>query len=153
MMVYLTRRYRFSAAHRLHNDALSAEENARLYGKCNNPLGHGHNYVLEVTVAGPIDPATGRVYDLARLDRAVRAEVLERFDETNLNLDVENFRTRVPTTENICMEIFELLRPHVEGGGGQAGARLSGVRLEETNSNFIEYQAEPTGTGPGGEVN
>ncbi|HUU14528.1 MAG TPA: 6-carboxytetrahydropterin synthase [Terriglobia bacterium] len=140
-MVYLTRRYRFSAAHRLHNDALSAEENARIYGKCNNPHGHGHNYVLDVTVAGPIDPATGMVYDLARLDRAVQAEVIERFDETNLNLDVENFQTRVPTTENICMEIFKLLRPHVDGSEGSAGARLNRVRLEETSSNFIEYQS------------
>ena len=140
-MIYLTRRYRFSAAHRLHNDALSAEENARLYGKCNNPYGHGHNYVLDVTVAGPVDPATGMVYDLARLDRTVQAEVIERFDETNLNLDVENFQTRVPTTENICTEIFKLLRPHVDGGEGSAGARLNRVRLEETSSNFIEYES------------
>jgi 6-pyruvoyltetrahydropterin/6-carboxytetrahydropterin synthase len=152
-MVYLTRRYRFSAAHRLHNEALSVEENARLYGKCNNPHGHGHNYVLDVTVAGPIDAATGMVYDLARLDRAVQAEVLERFDETNLNLDVENFRARVPTTENICVEIFKLLRPHVDEGKGRAGARLSRVRLEETNSNFIEYRPEPSSGGPGGEAN
>ena len=140
-MVYLTRRYRFSAAHRLHNDALSAEENARVYGKCNNPHGHGHNYVLDVTVAGPINPATGMVYDLGRLDRVVQAEVIERFDETHLNLDVENFRNLVPTTENMCMEICRLLRPHVDEGKGRAGARLNGVRLEETNSNFIEYQS------------
>jgi 6-pyruvoyltetrahydropterin/6-carboxytetrahydropterin synthase len=153
MMVYLTRRYRFSAAHRLHNEALSAEENARLYGKCNNPHGHGHNYVLDVTVAGPIDAATGRVYDLARLDRAVRAEVLERFDETNLNLDVENFRARVPTTENICVEIFKLLRPHVDEGKGRAGARLNRVRLDETNSNFIEYRPEPDSAGSREEAN
>ena len=153
MKVYLTRRYRFSAAHRLHNAALSVEENARLYGKCNNPHGHGHNYVLDVTVAGPIDPATGMVYDLARLDHAVRAEILERFDETNLNLDGENFRTLVPTTENICMEIFRLLRPHVEGEGGRWGARLDRVRLEETNSNFIEYRPEHSGTEPGEEAN
>ncbi len=148
-MVYLTRRYRFSAAHRLHNDVLSAQDNARLYGKCNNPHGHGHNYVLDVTVAGPVDAATGMVFDLARLDRTVRAEVLERFDETNLNLDVENFRTRVPTTENICVEIFNLLRPHVDEGKGRAGARLNRVRLEETNSNFIEYRPEPEGAGAG----
>lgn len=151
-MVYLTRRYRFSAAHRLHNDALSAEENARIYGKCNNPHGHGHNYVLDVTVAGPIDPVTGMVYDLALLDRAVQAEVLERFDETHLNLDVENFRTLVPTTENICMEVFSLLRPHVEGDNGRAGARLKRVRLEETSSNFIEYEAEATGSAQSGKA-
>ncbi len=144
-MVYLTRRYRFSAAHRLHNEALSAEENARIYGKCNNPHGHGHNYVLHVTVVGPIDPATGMVCDLALLDRAVEAEILERFDERHLNLDVENFRTRVPTTENICMEVFSLLRPHVEGDNGRAVVRLKRVRLEETSSNFIEYEAESNG--------
>src|SRR5215470_2192360 len=108
-MVYLTRRYRFAAAHRLHSDALSAEENRRIYGKCNNPYGHGHNYVLEVTVAGEIDPATGMVYDLAALDHTVQREVIERFDHVHLNLDVENLRDRVPTTENLCIEIYNLL--------------------------------------------
>ena len=137
-MVYLTRRYRFSASHRLHNEALTAEENARVYGKCNNPYGHGHNYGLEVTLAGRIDPATGMIYDLGALDRTVEAEVLERFDHTHLNLDVENFRQRVPTTENLCIEIFNILRPKLNGNGG--GARLSRVRVEETNSNSFEYE-------------
>jgi 6-pyruvoyltetrahydropterin/6-carboxytetrahydropterin synthase len=141
-MIYLTRRYRFSAAHRLHNEALGAEENARLYGKCNNPYGHGHNYVLEVTLAGRADPSTGMVLDLAVLDGAVQQEVLERFDETNLNLDVESFRNRVPTTENLCIEIFNLLRRRLEGGSAQGGARLERVRLEETSSNFFEYEGE-----------
>src|SRR5437899_3367232 len=99
MMVYLTRRYRFSAGHRLHNEALSAEENRRVYGKCNNPNGHGHNYLLEVTEAGPVDPSTGMVYDLALLDGTVEREVLEPFDHKNLNVDVEIFHQRVPTTE------------------------------------------------------
>jgi 6-pyruvoyltetrahydropterin/6-carboxytetrahydropterin synthase len=152
-MVYLTRRYRFSAAHRLHNDALSAEENARIYGKCNNPHGHGHNYVLEVTVAGRVDPVTGMVYDLALLDRAVHDEVLERFDEAHLNLDMENFRMRVPTTENVCMEIFNLLRARVHGVDARAGVRLKRIRLEETNSNFFEYEAESIGTERGGKAN
>ena len=142
-MVYLTRRYRFSAAHRLHNEALSAEENARLYGKCNNLYGHGHNYVLEVTVAGRVDPSTGMVSDLAVLDGAVQQEVLERFDETNLNLDGESFQTRVPTSENLCTEIFNLLRRRLEAGGAQSSARLERVRLEETDSNFFEYAGEP----------
>jgi len=137
-MVYLTRRYRFSASHRLHNEALTAEENARVYGKCNNPYGHGHNYVLEVTLAGRIDPETGMVYDLGALDRTVDAEVIERFDHTNLNLDVENFRQRDPTTENLCIEIFNLLGPKLKGNGG--AARLSRVRVEETNSNSFEYE-------------
>ncbi len=140
-MVYLTRRYRFSAAHRLHNEALSAEENARLYGKCNNPFGHGHNYTVEVTMRGPIDAATGMLIDLGLLDRVVEEEVLERFDRTHLNLDVDNFKGKVPTTENLCLEIFSLLRDKL-GAAGQA-ARLEKVRLEETNSNFFEY-TEPS---------
>jgi len=141
-MVYLTRRYRFSAAHRLHTEALGPEENARVYGKCNNPLGHGHNYVLEVTVAGPVDPATGMVYDLVDLDAVVQREVLERFDETHLNLDTENFRTRVPTAENIAIEVFNLLKPQLQVAGRWTAARLDRVRLEETNSNFFEYAGE-----------
>jgi 6-pyruvoyltetrahydropterin/6-carboxytetrahydropterin synthase len=138
-MVHLTRRYRFSAAHRLHSEVLSNEENARVYGKCNNPHGHGHNYELEVTVAGPVEPATGMVCDLALLDGVVENEVLERFDTTHLNLDVENFRDRVPTTENLCIEIFELLRRRLEGAQGAGAARLERVRLEETRSNSVEY--------------
>lgn len=138
-MVYLTRRYRFSAAHRLHTEALSAEENARVYGKCNNPLGHGHNYVLDVTVAGRVDPATGMVCDLCFLDNLVAREVLERFDETHLNLDSESFRDRVPTSENICMEIHRLLRAHIDGAGPGAEVRLDRIRLEETTSNSIAY--------------
>jgi 6-pyruvoyltetrahydropterin/6-carboxytetrahydropterin synthase len=138
-MVYLTRRYRFSAAHRLHNDALSAEENRRLYGKCDNPFGHGHNYVLDVTVAGEVDRATGMVFDLGLLDQTVQREVLERFDLTNLNEDTEEFRARVPTTENVCVAIYDLLRGKLHGGGRWPTARLERVRLEETSSNFFEY--------------
>jgi 6-pyruvoyltetrahydropterin/6-carboxytetrahydropterin synthase len=148
-MVYLTRRYRFSAAHRLHSEALDAVENARVYGKCNNPYGHGHNYVLEVTVAGPVDPHTGMVCDLARLDGAVEQEVLERFDQMNLNLDVESFRRRVPTTENLCSEIFHRLWRRLGSAGGAGSARLERVRLEETNSNFFEYEGEPDQKEPG----
>ncbi len=141
-MIYLTRRYRFSASHRLHRDALSEEENARLYGKCNSPYGHGHNYVLEVTLAGPVDPATGMLCDLSQLDATVDREVIQRFDHTHLNLDVENFRSRVPTTENLCVEIFRLLETKVPGGDG---VRLERVRLEETSSNYFEYEGEHAG--------
>lgn len=144
-MVYLTRRYRFSAAHRLHNDALSAEENRRLYGKCDNPFGHGHNYVLDVTMAGEVDPATGMVFDLAVLDSTVAKEVLERFDLTNLNMDTEEFRANIPTTENVCVAIYDLLLPKLKGSGRWASARLERVRLEETNSNFFEYGGEADG--------
>jgi 6-pyruvoyltetrahydropterin/6-carboxytetrahydropterin synthase len=140
-MVYLTRRYRFSAGHRLHNEALSEEENRRLYGKCNNPHGHGHNYVLEVTVAGPINPATGMVCDLTILDGIVEREILEPFDHKNLNLDVANFRRRVPTTENLSAEVFGLLRRKLESELGN-GLRLARVRLQETESNFISYDGE-----------
>ncbi len=148
-MVCLTRRYRFSAAHRLHSDVLTAEENARIYGKCNNPYGHGHNYVLEVTVAGSVDPSTGMVMNLVDLDRVVQREVLDRFDQTHLNLDVEHFRNQVPTTENLCTEIYNLLRPHLDRAGGRTAACLKRVRVEETNSNYFEYEAEPGNDGPG----
>jgi 6-pyruvoyltetrahydropterin/6-carboxytetrahydropterin synthase len=143
MMVHLTRRYRFSAAHRLHNEALSAEENAGLYGKCNNPRGHGHEYVLEATVGGEVDPATGMVMDLTELDRLVKHEVLDRFDHMHLNLDVENFRVRVPTTENLCIEIYDLLSrgfPDGRKAGSPMQPRLERVRLEETRSNVFEYE-------------
>ncbi|HUI42076.1 MAG TPA: 6-carboxytetrahydropterin synthase [Terriglobia bacterium] len=147
-MVYLTRRYRISAAHRLHNDALSADENARLYGKCNNPRGHGHDYGLEVTVAGEVDPRTGMVMDLGVLDALVEREVMSRLDHKHLNLDVENFRNRVPTTENLCIEIYNLLArdfpvwPAAPDGESGSGARLKRVRVEETRSNFFEYEGE-----------
>ncbi len=136
-MVSLTRRYQFSASHRLHNDVLSAAENTRVFGKCNSPYGHGHNYVVEVTVRGPVDPATGMVMDLGVLDSAVEQEVLDHFDHTYLNLDVLNFQGKVPTTENLCVEIYNLLRPKINGANGTA--QLEKVRLEETSSNSFEY--------------
>jgi 6-pyruvoyltetrahydropterin/6-carboxytetrahydropterin synthase len=138
-MVYLTRRYRFAAAHRLHSPALSPEENARVYGKCNNPYGHGHNYILEVTVAGEVDLATGMVYDVATLDRMVEQDVIERFDHLHLNTDVDAFRNLVPTTENLCIEIYNLLQATLKANGQPGSARLDRVRLEETNSNSFEY--------------
>lgn len=155
-MVYLTRRYRISAAHRLHNPALNAAENERLYGKCNNPRGHGHDYGLEVTVAGEPDPRTGMVMDLGLLDTLVDREVMFRFDHKHLNLDTENFRDQVPTTENLCAEIYRVLAanfpvwagsPESEPGGGgredsAPGARLVRVRVEETSKNFFEYFGE-----------
>lgn len=144
-MVYLTRRYRFSAGHRLHNDDLSAEENRRVYGKCNNPNGHGHNYLLEVTVAGSIDPATGMVLDLVALDGVVAERVIEKLDHKNLNLDVENFRTQVPTTENLCLEIYKLLRTPLEQVGAERGLQLDRVRLEETSLNSFECASEHAG--------
>jgi len=146
-MVYLTRRYRFSAAHRLHTPALSDEENAQLYGKCNNPHGHGHNYVLDVTVAGKVDPETGMVCDLGFLDSLVQREVLERFDETHLNLDSEFFRDLVATSENICVVIHGLLSPRLEAVGPGSEVHLERVRVEETTSNSIEYFGASEGGG------
>jgi 6-pyruvoyltetrahydropterin/6-carboxytetrahydropterin synthase len=132
MRAYFGRRYLISASHRLHTDALSPQENQAAYGKCNNPHGHGHNYTIEVLVGGPVDRATGFVTDLAALDSIVQARVLDRFDRSNLNLD-PMFANRVPTTENLCRVVFELL------DGDVAPAGLVQVRVEETENNFFEY--------------
>jgi 6-pyruvoyltetrahydropterin/6-carboxytetrahydropterin synthase len=127
------RRYMLSASHRLHADVLSAEENRAAYGKCNHPHGHGHNYVIEVLVCGPVDPATGMVVDLVALDEVVRTRVLNRFDHTNLNLD-DLFVNRVPTTENLCRVVFGLLKGELPAG------RLEYVRVEETENNFFQCE-------------
>jgi 6-pyruvoyltetrahydropterin/6-carboxytetrahydropterin synthase len=132
MKAHLTRRYRFSASHRLHSAEMSAEENRAVYGKCNNPHGHGHNYTLEVTVSGPVDPATGMVCNLVNLDGFVENEVLSRYDLENLNT-LKEFAQTVPTTENLCVEIFEILQR------GFQSAHLDRVRLEETLMNSFEY--------------
>jgi 6-pyruvoyltetrahydropterin/6-carboxytetrahydropterin synthase len=131
----LGRRYHFAASHRLHNPALSEEENCRLYGKCNNPYGHGHNYILEVLVSGKVDPSTGMIANLADLDGFVEREVLEPFDHKSLNEDVEAFRYTVPTTENLCIEIFRRLKPFPK-------ARLVRVRVQETSNNSFEYAGD-----------
>src|ERR1700723_3071213 len=107
MTAYFGRRYALSASHRLHSDALSEEDNQAAYGKCNNPCGHGHNYVVEVLVSGAVDEQTGMVINLVDLDRSVQKRVVDRFDHTNLNLD-PLFVHRVPTTENLCRAVFEL---------------------------------------------
>ncbi|HEX4782956.1 MAG TPA: 6-carboxytetrahydropterin synthase, partial [Candidatus Sulfotelmatobacter sp.] len=135
---YLTRRYRFSASHRLHSDKMSAEENRAIYGKCNNPYGHGHNYTLEVSVSGQVDSATGMVCNLVDLDGVVEREVLARYDLSNLNT-LQEFAQVVPTTENLSMQIFEILQR------GFSHAHLERVRLEETLMNSFEYAgaAEP----------
>lgn len=135
MTAYFGRRYTMSASHRLHADALSADENRAAYGKCNNPHGHGHNYVVEVLARGPVDSETGMVINLVAMDEAVRTRVLDRFDHTNLNLD-PIFRETVPTTENFCRAVFHLL------DGSLAPAELEHVRVEETENNFFEYDGE-----------
>ncbi len=136
MKAHLTRRYRFSASHRLHSAEMSEEENRRVYGKCNNPYGHGHNYGLEVTVAGQVDARTGMVCDLAQLDEFVGREVLERFGHENLNT-LAVFERLVPTTENLCVVIYGVL------ARGFRAAPVEKVRLEETMMNSFEYYGEP----------
>jgi 6-pyruvoyltetrahydropterin/6-carboxytetrahydropterin synthase len=133
--VELSRRYRFAASHRLHTPQLNEEENYRVFGKCNNPYGHGHNYVLEVSLSGKIDPATGMIANLADLDAFVERQVLEEFDHRSLNEDVAAFRDTVPTTENLCIEIYRRLKsfPH---------AKLERIRIEETAKNSFEYSGD-----------
>ncbi len=133
--IELGRRYKFAASHRLHSEKLSAEENSRVYGKCNNPHGHGHNYVVEISVSGTVDPATGMIVNLADLDGFVEREVIEAFDHRSLNEEVPVFRKQVPTTENVCMEIFKRLKHFPL-------AKLERVRVEETGNNSFEYAGE-----------
>ena len=135
MKAYFGRRYMISASHRLHTDALSAEENQVTYGKCNNPHGHGHNYILEVVVAGSINPETGMVVDMKALDEVVSERIVERFDHANLNMD-PLFVNRVPTTENLCRAVFTLLKDALPAG------ELERVRVEETENNFFECEGE-----------
>jgi 6-pyruvoyltetrahydropterin/6-carboxytetrahydropterin synthase len=132
MKAYLTRRYWFSASHRLHSNEMSPQENQAVYGKCNNPYGHGHNYALEVTVAGSVDPQTGMVCNLADLDAFVEQNILERFGHENLNR-LPEFAGTVPTTENLCVELFTILER------GFDKAQVAKVRMEETMLNSFEY--------------
>jgi 6-pyruvoyltetrahydropterin/6-carboxytetrahydropterin synthase len=132
MKAYLTRRYMFSASHRLHSKSMSAEENRETYGKCNNPHGHGHNYALEVTVSGQVEASTGMICNLVDLDGFVHQEILQNFDIQNLNLMPE-FAHAVPTTENLCMALYDILQR------GFKPAHLERVRLEETMMNSFEY--------------
>jgi len=135
MKAHLTRRYMFSASHRLHSDLLSEEENRATYGKCNNPYGHGHNYMVEVTVSGPVDPRTGMVCNLADLDGFVHEQILGRYDHQNLNL-LPEFANAVPTTENLCVSIYEIVKRDFDK------AHLEKVRIEETMLNSFEYAGE-----------
>ena len=131
----VTRRYRFAASHRLHLAAFSEDQNRELYGKCSNPYGHGHNYVLEVTMTGPVDSATGMITNLGDLDPFVRCEVIEPFDQKFLNEEVAAFQTQVATTENVAREIFRRLKSFPL-------ARLERVRIEETSKNSFEITDE-----------
>jgi 6-pyruvoyltetrahydropterin/6-carboxytetrahydropterin synthase len=135
-LVTVTRRLHFNAAHRVHNPALSDEENARLFGKCNNPNGHGHNYILDVSVRGPIDARSGYVIDLSVLKRIVEERVVSRIDHRHINLDVDFMSGVIPTSENIIVAIWHELRPAVHPG------QLVRLVLWETPNNYVEYSGE-----------
>jgi len=135
MKAHLTRRYVFSASHRLHSDQLSVEENRATYGKCNNPYGHGHNYIVEITVSGPVDEQTGMVCNLVDLDSFVQGQVVGRYDHQSLNL-LPEFANSVPTTENLCLSIYKIVKR------GFRGAHLDKIRIEETMMNSFEYAGE-----------
>lgn len=139
--VELGRRYRFSASHRLHAPELSEADNARIYGKCNNPYGHGHNYTVEVRFSGQVDPRTGMIANLADLDAFVNEQIIEPFDHRSLQDDVAAFRNTVPTTENLCVEIYQRLKNFPK-------ARLEAVRIEETSNNSFEYAGNHEGIIP-----
>jgi 6-pyruvoyltetrahydropterin/6-carboxytetrahydropterin synthase len=131
MKAYLNRRYHFSASHRLHTDAYDADRNRAVFGKCNNPHGHGHNYTIQVTLSGQVDPETGMVCNLADLDTFAQKNLLSRFDHTNLNT-LGAFANRVSTTENLSIEIYRIFQDF-------PAAHLERVHIEETTNNSFDY--------------
>jgi len=135
-MIYVTRRAEFSASHYYHSPTFSPEENRRIFGKCNNPLGHGHNYTVEVTVGGPIDPTTGMVLDLKELKALLEHEVIQLWDHKFLNKEVPAFASKNPTTENLAVEIWNLLAPKLLRG------KLHRIRVYETPDLFADYYGE-----------
>ena len=135
-MVYLTRKIEFSASHLYHNPELSAEENRRIFGKCNNPHGHGHNYTLEVTVKGEVDPRTGFVVDLKELKEILNREVLDALDHRHLNKEVSEFAKQIPTTENLAIAIWNRLH------GKLHVAELYRVRVYELPDLFVDFYGE-----------
>ncbi len=135
-IVYITRRETFAAAHRLFKPELSDEENLKLFGKCSNPNWHGHNYTLEVVVAGEVDPGTGFVMDLKELKEVVRKNVISKVDHKNLNLDTDFMKDKIPTSENIVIAIWDELKDKITKG------ELYSVKLYETENNYFEYKGE-----------
>jgi 6-pyruvoyltetrahydropterin/6-carboxytetrahydropterin synthase len=138
----VTRRYRFAASHRLNSEQLSAEENRRLYGKCNNPYGHGHNYVIDVSVRGPADASTGRAVDIILLDRLVGAQVLQPFDHHNLNTEIAAFTQVVATSENLAVEICRRLKGNWSRVFPGEWPKLEKIRIGETERNIFEVSAD-----------
>ena len=145
-IAHFTRRYRLSASHRLHAPGLTDQQNRDTYGKCNNPFGHGHNYFVEITVAGPIHPETGFVVDLPKLDALARRELLDRFDSMHLNTDSTFAGDFVPSTENLATEVERVFRAAVPLLDAAGRLRLFAIRIEETGNNSFDLPSEPAGT-------
>lgn len=135
-MVYITRKEHFSASHRLFNEQWSDAKNYEVFGKCANPNGHGHNYEIEVTVAGVPPKETGMVMDLKRLSDIINEEIIERVDHKHLNVDVEFLRGIIPTAENIAIEFWKILSKKITEG------KLYSIKLYESDNNFVEYRGE-----------
>lgn len=135
-MIYITRKFHFSASHRVFNPELNDEENYRIYGKCSNPNGHGHNYVMEVTVAGEIDPAIGFVMDLTELKNLVEKEIINKVDHKNLNIDVPFMKDVLPSTENIAVTFWQ----QIESKINNSKRKLYSIRVEETVNNSVIYK-------------
>lgn len=135
-MVYVTRREVFSAAHRLFNPDFSDEENDRIYDKCNNTFGHGHNYILEVTISGKINPATGYVIDLKKLKKIIKENIINFLDHKHLNYEVEFLKGTIPTSENLTVAIWNILKNKIDEGN------LFSIKLYETENNYFEYRGE-----------
>lgn len=135
-MIYVSRRETFSASHRLHNPAFSDEENINIFGKCNSPNGHGHNYIVEVTVSGDVNPATGYVVDLKQLKEIIRVNIINKVDHKNLNMDVDFLKGVITTTENLAINFWKLLKDKIPNG------KLYSIKIAETENNFFEYKGE-----------
>ena len=141
-MIYVTRKAHFSAAHRLFNPTFSKERNEATFDKCNNPMGHGHNYTLEITVAGNPDPLTGYVIDLKKLAELTEEYIISKVDHKHLNFDVPELRGIIPTAENLSLVFWQILEPKIKEG------KLYSIKVFESDNNFAEYRGEPVGEIP-----
>jgi 6-pyruvoyltetrahydropterin/6-carboxytetrahydropterin synthase len=141
-MIYITRRERFNAAHRLFKDSFNEEENLKVFGKCSNPNWHGHNYILYVTIKGEVNPHTGFLVNLTELKQVMREKVINKLDHKNLNIDVDFMKGKFTSTEMLCINIWEQLTDEIKN----LGAKLHKVKIQETENNFVEYYGEKENT-------
>ena len=137
-MLFITRKFHFSASHRVYDPSLSDEENFRIYGKCSNPNGHGHNYFMKITVAGEIDPIIGFVMDLTELKKIVEKEIISKVDHKNLNIDVDFMKGVLPSTENVAVKFWEQIEYKIN----TPQRKLYSIRIEETVNNSVEYKGK-----------